>query len=164
MLLTELAANCAYSASSVRCAIANPRSKRVVLAQLFQSLSPDQAAFLTQIILKDLRPILYPLQETHYSTSLLQYNTNSIIMLTKEDAMKIWDPAGKMLRAYSVRATLDDAAEFYEDPNAAVEPRIGVPIAVCSLQIICLTQFLWFTIDSQVYERARVLTCCQTPT
>lgn len=132
-LLTELAASCAYSASSIRSAAVNPRPRREVLSTLFCDASPDEAAFLTQIILKDLRPVLYPLKETHYSTSLLQYNSNAVVMLSKEEAMKIWDPSLKMLHAYRVSATLDAAAAICDDPHAVIEPQIGVPITVCLL-------------------------------
>ncbi|THH32366.1 hypothetical protein EUX98_g1806 [Antrodiella citrinella] len=130
MLLTELATTSPFSSASVRSAAPKPRSKRAILTELFRSLDDTEAAFMTQIILKDLRPIVYPIEETHYSTSLLLYNTNAINMLTKEEAMKIWDPSFKMLRAYSVRATLEAAAEIYEDPNAELTPRLGVPIGI----------------------------------
>lgn len=100
------------------------------MQRMYQSLDAEAAGFLTQIILKDLRPILYPLRATHYTTSLLKFNTKAITMLTKEDAMKIWDPTLKMYRAYRVRATLESAADIYEDPNATLAPQAGTPIAV----------------------------------
>lgn len=129
-LLTELAANCPYSASSVRSAVEHPRPKRALMQRIYLSLDAEAAGFLTQIILKDLRPILYPLRATHYTTSLLEFNTKAIMMLTKEDAMKIWDPTLKMFRAYRVRATLESAADIYEDPNATLVPQVGTPIVV----------------------------------
>ncbi|KAH8093745.1 hypothetical protein BXZ70DRAFT_949037 [Cristinia sonorae] len=129
-LLTELAATCAYSSAYIRSAVAEPRSKREVLIILFCSLSSDEAAFLVQIILKDLRPVLYPLQETHFTASLLQYNSNAVMMITVQEAMKIWDPSLKMIRAYRVRATLEAASDIFEDPNASIEPQLGVPISI----------------------------------
>lgn len=93
-------------------------------------MGPYSAAFLTQIILKDLRPLLYPLSETHYTTSLLRYNTNAVSMLTKEDVMKAWDKSGKLLRIYRLRASLEEAVRAYEDPNESVQPQLGTPLQV----------------------------------
>lgn len=91
------------------------------------------AAFLTQIILKDTRPILYPLSETHYTAALTKYNTKSMTPLTKEDAMKAWDPSGRMLRTYKVRASLYHTANAYELQSNLLgppQPQIGTPIEV----------------------------------
>jgi DNA ligase-4 len=94
------------------------------------------ASFLTQIILKDLRPLLFPLAETHYTVALTKYNTKSVATLSKEDTMRAWDPSGWMLKTYKVRASLREAANAFElqssdqDPVATPQPRIGAPIEV----------------------------------
>jgi DNA ligase 4 len=56
--------------------------------------------------------------------------------LSKEDAMRAWDPSGWMLKTYKVRASLLDAANAFEmqpnDENSTVvpQPQIGTPIEV----------------------------------
>lgn len=129
-LLTELACTSAFSASSVRSAVGSHRSPRAILQSLFANTDPFSAAFLTQIILKDLRPLLYPLSDTHYTTSLLQYNANAVTMLTCEDAMKAWDTSGRMLRAYRLRTCLEEAAKACDDPHEEIKPRLGVSVQV----------------------------------
>lgn len=132
-LLTELACTSAFSASNIRSSVTSHRIPREILQSLFVNLDPHSAAFLTQIILKDLRPLLYPLSETHYTTSLLQYNSNAVSMLTKEDVMKAWDLSGRMLRVYKLRACLEEAARVCDDPREVIQPRLGAPIEVRSL-------------------------------
>ena len=95
---------------------------------------------MAQIILKDLRPALYPFREDHYTAALINYNTASVQMLTKEHAMKVWDPTGRMLKAYSVRSTLDEAAVAYESPAHQREldvPLIGIPVEVNNASSNC---------------------------
>jgi DNA ligase 4 len=129
-LLTELASSCAFSASSVR-HIINRRSPCDIIKTIYSRMSPLAAGFLTQIILKDMRTILYPISETHYTACLLQYNSKSVSMLTMEDVMKAWDSSGRMLRIYRVRMSLEDAAAACDNPCTEAEPLIGVPIQVC---------------------------------
>ena len=143
-LLTELAGTCAFSARSIRhsadkesvSVVTTKRSPRNILRTLYTCISPSSAGFLTQIILKDLRPILYPLIETHYTTSLLQYNSKAVATLTKEDVMRAWDTSGRMLKMYRVRANLWDVADEFEresgsgERGGGIRPRIGVPVQV----------------------------------
>lgn len=129
-LLTELASTSAFSSSDVRSSTAHSRKPKQILRDLLRPCTPSTSALIIQIILKDLRPLLYPLAETHFTASLLRYNTNAITMLTKEQAMKIWDPAGSMLSAYRVRASLDEAADAYENPNRVLSPEVGHCIPV----------------------------------
>ncbi|KAF7370772.1 DNA ligase [Mycena sanguinolenta] len=129
-LLEELAAHSGYSDVSVR-SIATRRSKTTILRTLYRSLSALDASFLTQIILKDLRPLLYPLSEAHYTVALKSFNSVSVTELSKEDAMKAWDPTGQMLRNYRVRCGLDDAAAAFDTGIVGtIAPRIGIPIAI----------------------------------
>ncbi|KAI0761918.1 hypothetical protein BC629DRAFT_1682669 [Irpex lacteus] len=136
-LLTELASTCAFSSSTIRHSTTNSSTKRTpraILTLLYTFLSPSSSGYLTQIILKDLRPILYPISETHYTASLLQYNSRSVSMLSKEDVMKAWDASGRMLRMYRVRASLEDAASAFESEGGSgswdVTPQIGVPVQI----------------------------------
>ncbi|KAI0080151.1 hypothetical protein K474DRAFT_1704941 [Panus rudis PR-1116 ss-1] len=133
-LLNELAATSAFSSIDVRSSFLTGRPKIAILKQLYSTLTPFSAALVTQIILQDLRPLLYPLTTTHYSTSLLQHNTRDVKMITKEDAMRAWDPSGRMLRAYRLRATFEAAAETYDNPALELSPEIGVPVSIPKCQ------------------------------
>ncbi|KAJ7439863.1 hypothetical protein FB451DRAFT_1445409 [Mycena latifolia] len=115
-LLDELSAHSGYSDISVRASHphATRRSRSTIIRALYRSLAPLDASFLTQIILKDLRPLLYPLTETHYTAALKSFNSVAITQLSKEDAMKAWDTSRKMLDIYGVRSRLDDAAAAFD--------------------------------------------------
>lgn len=86
-------------------------------------MSPEDASYLTQIILRDLRPLLYPLAETDSTAALTHYNTRAVTKLSKVEVMRAWDPS--ILRAYRVQADFDRAAE-----GLAFEPEFGVVIDV----------------------------------
>ncbi|GJE91101.1 DNA ligase 4-like protein [Phanerochaete sordida] len=129
-LLTELASSSAYSSSSVRAPPASRRKPREILRDLYAPASPLSAAIITQIILKDLRPILYPLKETHYRAQLLEYNSKAVCMLTKEQAMKVWDPTGKLSQAARMCASIEEAVAAYEHPEGLLQPKIGVPVPI----------------------------------
>ncbi len=127
--LDELAAISAYSDSSVRSKY--PRRRRNnIIREAYSMLSAVDASFFTQIILKDLRPLLYSSNSRHYTDALKNYNSTSIHALTKEDAMKIWDPTRSMLQSYNYAATLEDAAAAFENGVTISAPRLGVPIEV----------------------------------
>ncbi|KIJ62038.1 hypothetical protein HYDPIDRAFT_42295 [Hydnomerulius pinastri MD-312] len=108
------------------------RSKALVLRALYDALPATDAAYLTQIILKDLRPLLYAPPAASTSHVLLDYNTKSKEVLTKEQFMMAWDPSGSMLKMYRARARLDEAAMGFEAGGALVpaRPRWGVSIEV----------------------------------
>jgi DNA ligase-4 len=83
-LLEELASHSGYSDISVRAnARATRRPKSTIIRALYRSLSPLDASFLTQIILKDLRPLLYPLADTHYTVALKSFNSVAVTHLSK---------------------------------------------------------------------------------
>jgi DNA ligase 4 len=138
-LLDELASTSAFSDPSLR-KFRSPkrRTRHAILCDLYRSTSMPafDASFLTQIILKDLRPLLFPLAETHYTAALTKYNTKSIAPLSKEDAMRAWDPSGWMLKTYKVRASLFEAANTFEmrssdqHATATPQPQIGTLIEV----------------------------------
>lgn len=142
-LLDELASNSAFSDPSIHKKYPREtrRGRLTLLKALFRTLSPIEASFLTHIILKDLRPILYPLQETHYTTSLISYNTTSVRMLTEMHAMQAWDPTCAMLKAYHTWSTIEAAAAYFESPphhRGPNIPRTGTPVEVLALTMtIC---------------------------
>ena len=134
-LLDELASNSAFSDLSIRTRYPRGvrRGKLPLLKMLFRTLSPIDASFLTHIILKDLRPVLYPLQETHYTPTLASYNSTAVRMITIEHAMGAWDPTFSMLRSYFVRSTINAAAAYSELPLDQRKPNIpciGIPVEV----------------------------------
>ncbi|KAH9840015.1 uncharacterized protein C8Q71DRAFT_745448 [Rhodofomes roseus] len=143
-LLSTLACKSAFSADSIREDVSSStalkdRSQADIVHALYSRLSSSEACVVTQIILKDLRPLLYPLpeDETHYTALLLQYKSNSLEQLSKFDAMRVWDPSGRMLAAYRVRACLDEAALAFEKTvstggagNPPLAPQIGTPIQI----------------------------------
>ena len=135
-LLDELASISAFSEYSIRnmhstSSIHRPR--QAILRDLYRSMPALDASYLTQIILKDLRPLLFPLSETHYTAALKNYNTKSVASFTKEDAMSVWDPSGYFLKTFKVRACLREAASMFESREvgqAIPSPKIGIPIQV----------------------------------
>lgn len=130
-LLCELAALSPFSHADIRaaCPKDHRRTRIAILRDLF-NVSAIEASFLCQIILKDLRPLLYPLASTHYTAALKEYKSNAVSMLTKEQAMQIWDPTGRMLRAYKMSSSLEGAAEAFEAGSVDVLPLVGIPIQV----------------------------------
>lgn len=132
-LLSELAATSRYSDLSV-CANYPIRRTRInILKTLFRRLSPQEAAFMTHIILKDLRPILYPSPDATYSISLLDFNTNSVKVLRKEHAIAAWDPTRYMHNLYRIRASLDEVAVAFELPDH-VKPSLN-PVINSMIQV-----------------------------
>ena len=139
-LLDELAAKSAYSHKSVRSKYPkqHSRPRSTILRTLFRHLSPEDASVLTQIILKDLRPIMYPLIEFHYTTALTKFNASSVKMLNKEHAMDIWDPSRLLSSFYRMRSSLDEAAAFADNRLLSksksswsdIRPTIASPVAV----------------------------------
>ncbi|KAL4063136.1 DNA ligase/mRNA capping enzyme [Scleroderma citrinum] len=131
-LLDELAATSKFSDKSFGDAYPTPRPKAIILRSLYSSLPAADASYLTQIILKDLRPLLYAPPVALTSHVLLDYNTTSKQVLTKEEFMVSWDPSKMLLRMYNVRARLDEAAMGFEAGGVLTQaqPRCGVPIEV----------------------------------
>jgi DNA ligase-4 len=135
-LLDELASLSGYSNLQNNFA-RSCRTRTAILRDLYRSLDPVEAKFMTQIILKDLRPVLYPLAETHTTKALLHYKSNATYMLTKWDVMGAWHPS--MCKIYRVRSSLDETAEYVDalssiqqenPPCDAFSPVLGIPIEV----------------------------------
>ncbi|KAG8220912.1 DNA ligase/mRNA capping enzyme [Butyriboletus roseoflavus] len=135
-LLDELASTSLFSDKSFHDGSASTshykRSKSSILRSLYDSLPATDAAYLTQIILKDLRPLLYAPPSAITNQALLTYNTRSKQILTREQFMKEWDPSGSMVKMYKIRAKLDEAAMGFEAGGTLVvaHPRWGVLVEV----------------------------------
>lgn len=135
-LLDELASTSLFSDKSFHDGNAstsnNKRSKSSILRSLYDSLPATDAAYLTQIILKDLRPLLYAPPSAVTSHVLLTYDTRSKQALRREQFMKAWDPSGSMIKIYKVRAKLDEAAVGFEAGGTLVAAHLrwGVPVEV----------------------------------
>jgi DNA ligase 4 len=131
-LLDELAALSSYSHALIRSA--HPaearRPRATILRALYSASSAFECACITQIILKDLRPLLYPTSESHYSTALTLYNSVAVATLTCEDAMRVWDPSGRMLRARRTCAQLDLAAVRIDEVEDSARPNVGTLIQI----------------------------------
>ncbi|TFK51622.1 DNA ligase/mRNA capping enzyme [Heliocybe sulcata] len=159
--LTELASTSAYSSSAIRAN--HPKSHRRprldMLTSIYSCLTPSAASFVTQIILKDLRPVLYPLNEMHYTAALKQYNSNAVTMLTKEDAMKIWDPSRVLLRTYSRTSSFEDAARALESilPLMICKPQVGVPIQIpkCRKAQSCAHALQQFAATNRIWAETK---------
>ncbi|KAI0664436.1 hypothetical protein C8Q70DRAFT_947961 [Cubamyces menziesii] len=135
-LLGELAAKSAFSDDTVRkSSTTSRRSREAMLTDLYTALAPVECAVVTQIILKDLRPLLYPIPKSasHYASALLQYKSNAVEMLTKAAAMYAWDPSGRMAVIFRARANVEDAANAFESfANGEGMPEVtaGMPIQI----------------------------------
>jgi DNA ligase-4 len=143
-LLDELAAKSGYSHKSLHSKYSkeHSRPRSAILRTLFRLLSPEDASVLVQIILKDLRPLMYPLTEFHYTTALTRFNASSVKMLIKEHAMDVWDPSRLLSSFYRMRSSLDEAAAFADNPPSSasrwsdIRPTIASPVAVSSIQVL----------------------------
>ena len=94
-------------------------------------LSPFESAVITQIILRDLRPLLYPgTLGMHTTAALKAYNSRSYHILTKWEAMKLWDRA--LPGAYRARGSFEAACAAWDSGClvAASSPLFGVPVEV----------------------------------
>ncbi|KAK9898304.1 hypothetical protein P389DRAFT_166732 [Cystobasidium minutum MCA 4210] len=91
-LLDELASHCDYSSLDVKKILKtrSRRSQHAILLDLFSPLSPSEASYLAQIILRDLSPLLYPIPSLRSDIALLEHNTANIEQLSLPDALRAW--------------------------------------------------------------------------
>ena len=138
-LLSELARYSPWSSLDVR----HPRDEeakkgriRDVLSRLYSDLPPLDAAVLTQVILKDLRPILYPLPATGTTASLLSYNANAVYMLTLEDVLRDWNGPNNhyswLWYQYHILSDFTSLGQFMEQNpiGTTAMPRVGTRVLV----------------------------------
>lgn len=92
-LLDELASHCEYSCNEVR-QLAYDRQKHrfrsCILFDLFSPLSAKESAYLAQIILRDLTPLLYPLPTCIAEAALSKFNSSSYQELSLTEALREW--------------------------------------------------------------------------
>lgn len=133
-LLDELASHSNYSGESLK---KRPkRAKKDILSDLYRSLSPFAAACMTQIILRDLRPILYPPFSSNSTINLQHFNSKAYHQLTIWEVMREWHR--DMPSIYRARANLDAAARTVHqlqskgstDHIGSVTPVLGLPINI----------------------------------
>ena len=113
-LLTQLASLSSFSHSSIQQNPDLPSSRTEILKILYSSLSPAEASFLTQIILKDLRPVLYPSREAHYTAALRHQKSNSVVCLDAVDALKVWDPTLNALSRWHAVSSFEVALSNHD--------------------------------------------------
>lgn len=91
-LLDELASQCDYSSQDVKQKFRHlrRRSRLAILADLFSPLSNPEAAYLAQIILRDISPLLYPIPSFHSDVALLKHNASSLKQLDFSSALRAW--------------------------------------------------------------------------
>lgn len=133
-LLDELASHSTFSHQSVHDKFPPDRRRKreVIIHALFHSLSPEDASVLTQIILKDLSPLLYPVPDHHYTVALRGYNSAAVKELTVGDFMRAWDQSRVLVQMYHARSMVVDAVELFEKGVRDTLPCIGIPIEVSS--------------------------------
>lgn len=98
-LLDELASHCPFSHSSIRATSSSAlgkssgrgiRTQSAILSDLFSPLSPQEAKYLTQIVLRDLHPLFYPQPTGNTERALREYNNSSYVELELRDALGAW--------------------------------------------------------------------------
>jgi DNA ligase-4 len=111
----------------------NPRTQLAILREMYKEVTPQEAAFLTQIILRDLRPVLYPLPIFNTTLNLLYAGPKTkICELGLYQTMKSWHM--EMPRVYRLCADLDEAARAIErGPPYPTSPTLFKPVAVSPL-------------------------------
>lgn len=127
-LLEELADHSRFTQSAKERSDESRRPQIVVLRDLYRTATPEEASLITQIILKDLRPIVSPLKTVHTTSNLLE-RKHTDPPLTVWQAMKIWHPMLPSL--YRVYASIPDVFNILEsgtDPQ--LEPIVGIPVQV----------------------------------
>ncbi|KAL0574607.1 hypothetical protein V5O48_007357 [Marasmius crinis-equi] len=132
-LLDELAAFSRWTEKSIRDRFPKKRRQRQdVLKQLFRPMTPFDAACLAQIILRDVRPLMYPLceKQMHYTAALKEFKSNCVIELNRLPAMKVWDPTLVFLKSHRVCFSLEHAADAFERGVPMTEPVYGLQLEI----------------------------------
>lgn len=129
VLLDELARLCRFSQLPLSPSDSPPgRSQLTILTDLYNLASPDDAAIITQIVLKDLRPLLHPLEVIHTTRNLLKQRAPSN-PLNVWEAMRIWNP--ELPRIYKICSNITEAFRVIDGGMPpTLEPVLGAPIQV----------------------------------
>lgn len=136
------------------------RTRKDILRTLYSDLPYSDACYLTQIILEDLRPVLYPTPGRTTAESLLGFKSDSVKMLSKEDAMRLWDDTGLMRKAFEARGTFEEAALVFEGGEEQVNPVIGKKLQVrpSPYHIFLLQNSCHHVTDPEMRQRPRLQT------
>ncbi|KAF9269005.1 DNA ligase/mRNA capping enzyme, partial [Marasmius fiardii PR-910] len=133
-LLDELAALSRFASDSIHAKFPDKRcmKRETVLRELFRQMTPFDAACLTQIILRDLRPLMYPLceKQMHYTSALKELKSNCVAELKIYDAMIAWDPQYALRNSYRVCCSLVDACDAFERDKLITMPSFGVQLEI----------------------------------
>lgn len=138
-LLDELASHSGFSQMSQQPfhKRTKPRAQLAILREMYDGVTPQEAGFLTQIILQDLRPVLYPLPIVNTTVNLTVNLPRSVpkykrCELGLYQTIKSWH--AEMARVYRLCANLDEAARAIErGPPYPTSPTLFKPVAVCSM-------------------------------
>lgn len=129
-LLDELASSSQFSSPSIGLP---KRNKHSIIEELFESLSPWESACLSQIILRDLRPLLYPLPSENFTSALLSFNSRAYCRLTLQAAMQEWHPL--MPAIYGRTSSIELAAMLVEDLGpSCTEYTLHIPIGTAPIR------------------------------
>ncbi|GAA99432.1 uncharacterized protein L969DRAFT_86685 [Mixia osmundae IAM 14324] len=110
---------------------ASRRKNLDIFKELIQTMTARQLAWIVQIMLKDLRPLLWPIPSADVSRALADYNQSSRSELQPHDAMRIWHWA--MPDVYRVQADLQRAATLCE--RLSPDPEVGARNAKLFVQL-----------------------------
>jgi DNA ligase-4 len=107
LLLDELASHCEFSSIDLKTNYSptHRRPREIILNDLFRSLNAKEAAYLAQIILRDLSPLLYPVPSFISENALVKYNSSSYQPLELLPALSAWNWA--LPTIYKYRSDLD---------------------------------------------------------
>jgi DNA ligase-4 len=129
-----------------------------ILQELYGSLEANQAAVITQIILKDLNPILYPIGIINTTRNLLS-NDPAPAKLSLMQCLAAWDP--HLPRIYRIHSSFEEAFEFLENKDElSIVPKVGVPIMVSGALETCLRAKK--ALDSKVLQGEVMQGCIET--
>jgi hypothetical protein len=110
-----------------------PRPVSVILRQLLPpSISPFQASFLTQLILRDISPLLAPPPTAQRTVSLKEYDAKSRYLLDLTDALRlVGGPAAMRIwqRCADIRRAMQGLEDF-EEHETTPRVRVGVNVQV----------------------------------
>lgn len=108
-LLDELASHCEYTSEGIRSAFPHQsrRSRQNILRELFNNMTPHQANYLSQIILRDMSPLLYPIASSSLDAQLQSDLPSHTPSLDLNAALDSWHWA--LPRIFKFRADLDAA-------------------------------------------------------
>ncbi|PLW58699.1 hypothetical protein PCANC_00264 [Puccinia coronata f. sp. avenae] len=112
LLLDELALSSRWSNIGTHSFRKPYRRPSTVLRDIYARVSPRESAYITQIILKDLRPLLNPIPSLSVYKSLIDYDSKAFQEITPYSIMKAWHWA--MPRIYRAKADYDVAADLCE--------------------------------------------------